>query len=121
MLIIECEARSEAGQAESAAYVSRVRSEPATEKQKEKLRWFGCTFGESVTKGQASDAIDKCVRDFPERDRAYYSRPATEEQLEQIRQFNEESERIDGEPYYDFANEVPLSYGKAKEMLPRRF
>jgi hypothetical protein len=29
---------------EREVYVARVRSEPATEKQKEKLRWFGCTF-----------------------------------------------------------------------------
>jgi hypothetical protein len=48
-----------------------VRAEPATEKQKEKLRWFGCTWDEGVTKGQASDALDKCARDFPEVDQAF--------------------------------------------------
>jgi hypothetical protein len=46
------------------AYVARVRTEPATEKQKEKLRWFGCTFDEGMTKGQASDALDKCAKDL---------------------------------------------------------
>jgi hypothetical protein len=58
-----------------------MRSEPATEKQKEKLRFFGCDFENSLSKGQASDALDKCVRDSPEVNRAYYSRPATKDQI----------------------------------------
>jgi hypothetical protein len=102
------------------AYVARVRSEPATEKQKEKLRWFGCTFGEGITKGQASDALDKCVRDFPEKESAYYSRPPTEEQLEKIREINKESVRIDGEHYYDFENDGLLTYGRAKDLIQER-
>jgi Ankyrin repeats (3 copies) len=102
---------------EREAYVARVRNEPATEKQKEKLRWFGCTFSGGITKGQASDALDKCVRDFPEKESAYYSRPATEDQLAQIRQFNKESQCVDGEPYYDFDDAWPLTYGKAKDLI----
>ena len=99
------------------AYIARARSEPATEKQKEKLRWFGCTFDEGMTKGQASDALDKCVRDFPEKESAYYSRPPNEEQLEKIREINKESVRIDGEPYYDFENDGLLTYGRAKDLI----
>lgn len=102
---------------ESEASVARVRSEPATEKQKEKLRYFGYAFDENISKGQASDALDKCVRDFPEKERAYYNRPATEDQLAQIRQFNKKSKHIDGEPYYDFEDAWPLSYGKAKDLI----
>jgi hypothetical protein len=38
------------------------RSDPITEKQRQKLKHFGCTWDEGVTKGQASDVIDECVR-----------------------------------------------------------
>ena len=86
------------------AYVARVRSEPATEKQKEKLRWFGYAFEKTISKGEASDALDKCARDFPEKNRAYYNRPATDEQLAQLRAK---------------ANRV-LTYGQAKDMISER-
>jgi hypothetical protein len=99
------------------AYVAQVRTEPATEKQKEKLRWFVYVFDENILKGAANDAIDDCVRKYPEKDRAYYNRQATEEQLAQIREFNKESERIDGEPFYDFEDAWPLTYGKAKDLI----
>ena len=93
------------------AYVARVRTEPATEKQKEKLRWFGCTFGEGVTKGQASNALDKCVKDFPEREWAYYSRPATEEQMTKLRSYyGKNFDEVDG----------PLNYGNIKELIQLR-
>ena len=99
------------------AYVARVRTEPATEKQKEKLRWFGYVFDEHISKGAASDAIDDCVRKYPEKDRAYYNRPPTEEQLGKISEINKESVRIDGEPYYDFENDGLLTYGRAKDLM----
>ena len=93
------------------------RSDPATSKQKEKLRWFGFTFDEGISKGEASAAIDKCTRENPEKDDAYNDRPATEDQLEKIRQFNRESQRINGKPHYDFESEGPLTYGDAKEVI----
>jgi hypothetical protein len=85
------------------AHVARVRSEPATEKQKEKLRWFGCVLDKGMTKGQASDAIDKCVKDFPEKDWAYYNRPATEEQLAKLR-----------------SRKKTLTYRQAKDLIWER-
>ncbi|MGA3284938.1 MAG: ankyrin repeat domain-containing protein [Verrucomicrobiota bacterium] len=96
------------------AYVARVRSEPATEKQKEKLRYFGCTFNEKITKGQASDALDKCARDFPEVNRAYYNRPATEEQFAYLRPIL----KAEGAEPDDYAEpDKPLSYGRAKDLI----
>jgi len=83
------------------AYVAGVRDEPATEKQKEKLRYFGYAFDENISKGQASDALDKCVRDFPEKNLAYYNRPATEEQKAKLRSKGHRS----------------LTYGKAKDLI----
>ena len=80
------------------------RNDPATEKQKGKLRFFGCTWDEGITKGQASDAIDECVRKFPETQQAWLNRPATPEQLEELKSYGEEPE--DG-----------LTYGEAKELL----
>lgn len=115
--LIEREAQRQTWQAERESYVARVRNEPATEKQKEKLRYFGYAFDETITKGQASDALDKCVRDNPEKDSAYYNRPPTEEQLEKIRELNEESVRIDGEERFDLET---LTYGKAKDIIQER-
>jgi hypothetical protein len=61
------------------------RSDPATEKQKEKLLFFGCTWSEGITKGQASDAIGECVQKFPEKEAEWQSRRA-----ERIPQHGEE-------------------------------
>jgi hypothetical protein len=69
------------------AYVDTARSEPATGKQKEKLRWFGCAWDEGITKGQASDALDACAKQFPDKNADYYSRPATDEQKETLRSY----------------------------------
>lgn len=94
---------------ERETYVDAARSELATEKQKEKLRWFGCTWGEGITKGQASDALNACARQFPDRNAVYYSRPATEEQKATLRKFrkNPDDNRRDG----------PLTYGEAKDLI----
>jgi hypothetical protein len=45
-------------------WLAAARREPATEKQKEKLRSFDYACPDGITKGQASDAIDECVRRF---------------------------------------------------------
>ena len=95
-------------------YVAKVRIEPATEKQKEKLRYFGYAFDEQITKGQASDALDKCARDFPEVNQAYYNRPATEEQLAHLRPIL----KADDEIPEDYADEgKPLTYQQAKDLI----
>jgi hypothetical protein len=80
------------------------RNDPATEKQKEKLCFFGCTWDEGITKGQASDAIDECASKFPETQQAWLNRPATLEQLEELKSYGEEPEN-------------GLTYGEAKELL----
>ncbi|MBI3414228.1 MAG: hypothetical protein HY043_02730 [Verrucomicrobia bacterium] len=59
-------------------------TDPATERQKAKLRFFGCTWDEGITKAQASDALDQCVSQFPEIEAAYQNRPAAEEQLQAL-------------------------------------
>ena len=112
--LIQLEAENVVIRAQCAADLAFVRSEQPTTKQKEKLRWFGCNTDDITTKGQASDAIDNCVRKYPEKERAYYGRPATVEQLEKIRELNEESVRIDGEPAYD---PETLTYGVAKDII----
>lgn len=90
------------------AYVARVRSEPASEKQKEKLRWFGLPVHDRTTKGEASDALDKCVRDYPEKEQAYNKRPATTEQMAKIRDhFSESPEDAEG----------PFTYREAKDLI----
>ena len=63
------------------------RNDPATEKQKEKLRFFRCTWDEGITKGQASGAIDECVKKFPDWEFMYQNRPATEEQKALLRSY----------------------------------
>jgi hypothetical protein len=98
-------------------FLAKVRSEPATEKQKEKLCYFGYSFDEHISKGEASDALDKCARDFPQINQAYYNRPPTEEQLAKVHEINEHPDCGPDEPFYDFENEEPLTYGKAKDLI----
>jgi hypothetical protein len=100
-----------------AAYVSRVRSEPATEKQKEKLRYFGFAMKSGMTKGEASDAIDECIRLHPEKDREYYDRPATEEQMAQLRE-SAKADKDLAEMFEEMDEEgSALTYGQAKDLI----
>jgi hypothetical protein len=67
-----------------------------------------------VTKGQASDAIDECVKMFPERENEYQNRPATEAQMEEIRAYLEAY----GETIEDYAESgETITYQQAKEMI----
>src|SRR5665213_870117 len=86
--------------------------EPATEAQKNKLLWFGCTWDEGISKQQASAALDECRKQFHARDREYYARPATEDQLAAVRSQLEPDE----EPN-DYADDGVLTYGEAKDLL----
>jgi hypothetical protein len=64
------------------------RNELATEKQTEKLRFFGCTWDEGITAGQAGDALEECARQFPEAEATWQkNQPATEKQKEKLRYF----------------------------------
>ena len=47
------------------------RNELATEQQKEKLRFFGCTWDDGITAGQAGDALEECRTQFPAVESAY--------------------------------------------------
>lgn len=103
--------------ADRAAYVERVRREPATEKQKEKLRYFGHPLKDGMTKGEASDAIDEYVRRFPERDREYYDRPATEEQMAKLKKLAETDEDM-AIGLQEVAEEgSQITYRQAKDWL----
>ena len=72
---------------------------------------------EGITKGEASDTIDEYVRQSPQKNADYYNRPATEEQLAKVREINEHPDCGHDEPFYDFENEGPLTYGKAKDLI----
>ena len=80
------------------------RNDPATEKQKAKLRFFRCTWDEGITKGQASDAIDECVEKFPDWEFMYQNRPATEEQKALLRSYGKR-------PLHN------LTYARAREKI----
>ena len=59
------------------------RNEPATERQKEKLRFFGCTWCGDITVGKASDALEECAKQFPGIEAAYQNRQVTGDPLSQ--------------------------------------
>src|ERR1035437_4992969 len=64
------------------------RNELATEKQKEKLRFFGCTWDDGITAGQAQDALADCAIQFPEAEATWQkTQPAREDQKEKLRYF----------------------------------
>ena len=73
-----------AAKKEREAYIAKVRSELITEKQKVKLQWFDYLVREGMTKGEAHDAIDECVRQNPEKERQYQNRSATAEQWKEL-------------------------------------
>lgn len=50
---------------------SQLENEIVTEQQKEKLRFFGCTWDEGITEIQAKDALKECAKQFPEAEAAY--------------------------------------------------
>jgi ankyrin repeat protein len=90
------------------------RNDPATEKQKEKLRYFGCTWNAGITKGQASNAIEECVMKFPQVEADYYNRPATPEQLAKLSLCL----RSEGTTPDDYAAPGKLiTYGEAKDLI----
>ena len=61
------------------------RNESAMEGQKQKLHFFGCTWDEGITAGQASDALEECAKLFPDAEAAYQkSLPATEDQKDKL-------------------------------------
>jgi len=99
----------EAHQTEPQSYVSRVRSET------EKLRFFGHSFDENITKGQASDALDVCANKFPSKNYDYYNRPATKEQLATLKEINKHPDNDPDNSYYEL--DRSLTYGEAKDMI----
>lgn len=66
--------------------IERWWSDPATEKQLKKLRFFEIPFNASgLTKGRASELIDAFVTIDPVREEQYESSPASASQAEEIR------------------------------------
>jgi hypothetical protein len=64
------------------------RNDLATAEQIEKLRFFGCTWDEGVTAGQAHDALEECAGQFPDAEAAWQkNQPATEKQKDKLRFF----------------------------------
>lgn len=57
------------------------RSDPATERQKKKLRFFKIRIKTGLTKGEASDLIDAAVTARPDREADYQAEKADEEAL----------------------------------------
>jgi len=106
-----------AAEKEREAYIAKVRSEPITEKQKFKLKWFDSPVRKGMTKGEASDAITECIRLYPEKEKEYQNRPANEEQMIQLREYA----KVDGDLALMFKEmqeeEHTLTYGEAKDLL----
>jgi len=97
--------------------VPRTRSEPATERQKAKLRWFGYPIADGMTKCEASNAIDECVRQNPQKDRQYYDRPATKEQIAQLREYAKTDKDLRVQLKKLKEDDFDLTYGEAKDLL----
>ena len=85
---------------------------PATEKQKEKLRFFGCTWCGDITVVKASDALEECAKQFPGIEAAYKNRPATSDQLAELHSLRREPVRA---LTWDEAEELIESIKKAKQ------
>ena len=91
--------------------------QPRDGEAKGKMRLFGCTWVENITKGQARDAIDECVRQFPEKNAEYYNRPATEDQLAKLQSYPNEHPDTDPAETLPYDPDQPLSYQEAKDLI----
>lgn len=89
---------------EREAYIAQVRSEPITDKQKVKLQWFGYQVKKGMTKGEAHDAIDECIRLNPEKEKEYQNRPATPEQWKELHKLGHR-------------DKTPLTYSEARNEI----
>jgi len=56
-------------------------NDPATDEQKAKLAFFGCTWDEGITKRQARDALYECARLFPDLEASYRNPPSNHDPL----------------------------------------
>jgi DNA-directed RNA polymerase subunit RPC12/RpoP len=102
---------------EREAYVAEVRSEPITDKQRAKLLWFRYSVRDGMTKGEASDAIDQCIRQNPGKEREYHDRPATEEQIAQLREYAN-ADKDSAECMKEMVEEgSTLTYGEANDLV----
>ena len=93
-----------AAKKEREVYIAEVRSEPITEKQKAKLRWFDYPVTKGMTKGEAHDAIDECIRQNPEKEKEYQNRPATAEQWKELHKLGHR-------------DKTPLTYSEARNAI----
>ncbi len=55
----------------STVYPATSPEAPASEIQKDKLRFFGCTWNGDITVGEANDALEKCAEQFPQAEAFY--------------------------------------------------
>ena len=106
-----------AAEKEREAYILRVRSEPITEKQKFKLQWFGYPVKKRMTKGEASDIIGECIQKYPEKERKYYERPATDEQKALLRIYATADKDLAVTLKELKEEQSALTYGEAKDLL----
>jgi hypothetical protein len=106
-----------AAKKEREAYIAEVRREPITEKQRAKLLWFGYSVRAGMTKGEATDAIDACIRQYPEKEREYHERPATEEQMAQLGEYAKADKDL-AETLEEMDEQgATLTYDEAKDLV----
>jgi hypothetical protein len=82
------------------------RMDPASEMQKDKLFFFGCTWDEGITYGQACDALAECAARFPATEVACRDRPATEAQWATLLSLG-----------IEVVNTKCSTYGQAEQMI----
>jgi hypothetical protein len=101
-----CEKRIDLPHA-SPAYEAELSAE-----QKSKLRYFGLVFDESCSAAWIKTAIVEYQKLHPEKKDAYYNRPATPEQIAELRKINREEKLRSAEVL-----ELGLTYRKARDLL----
>jgi hypothetical protein len=101
-----CEKRIDLPHA-SSAYEAELSAE-----QKSKLRYFGLVFDESCSAASVKTAIVEYQKLHPEKKDAYYNRPATQEQIAELRKINREEKLRSAEIL-----ELGLTYREARDLL----
>src|SRR4051794_13174940 len=87
------------------------RADPATDRQKKKLKFYGVPTRRGLTKGEASELIEAAMENHPDREIAYEAAKEDEEALWIL------EEMINDEDTRDIGHFRKLTKAQLKQML----
>src|SRR5579859_5770890 len=91
---------------------------PATRKQKEQLKFFGCTWQAQITQAEAADALEECAKKFPQRMQEWLAQEDDKKDEREYRKTHPQHAQESRE-LREIESEYPLDIGMWQELYPR--